>query len=130
MAKRALLLLSIIFTPAFAQSDAGPGDRAEWQNEEIVIRGDYFHAAMVAYEDFKRLRARQSTPANGAGDPKFADYMSNINNFNLKVAAGGTRYIVWINPRGSREFPVIFGGDALYILDSSTFKVVEKHYGK
>jgi len=121
----------MIVAPGLSHSDNGPGDRPEWQNEEIVIRGDYFHAAMVAYEDFsKRLHARQATPPNGAGDPKFADYMSNIDNFNLKVASGGTRYVVWINPRGSREFPVIFGGDALCILDSSTFKMVEKHYGK
>jgi hypothetical protein len=129
MVRRVLLLLSMLVAPALSHADNGPGDRPEWQNEEIVIRGDYFHAAMVAYEDFsKRLHARQAT--SGAADPKFADYMSNIDNFNLKVAAGGTRYVVWINPRGSREFPVIFGGDALYILDFSTFKIVEKHYGK
>jgi hypothetical protein len=130
MVRRSLLLLSLVVAPAFSHSDTGPGDRPEWQNEEIVIRGDYFHAALVAYEDFsKRLRER-STPPNGAGDPKFDNYLSNIDNFNLKVATGGTRYVVWINPRGSRDFPVIFGGNALYILDSSTFKVVEKHYGK
>jgi hypothetical protein len=106
---------------------AGPKD-AEWLNEEVVIRGDYFRAALVAYEDFSKKLLNEQHPNGKAED--FTEYMSKIENYNLKVADGRTRYVVWISPRASGDFPVIFGGSANYILDARTFKIIEKNYSK
>jgi hypothetical protein len=120
---QAILPMLLIVSGA-AYSASAPKD-ADWLNEEIVLRGDYFRAAAVAYEDFSKLLGQR-----GLGDNEYERYMSKIENYNFKVATGRTRYVVWISPRASADFPVIFGGGATYILDASTFTIIEKHYSK
>jgi hypothetical protein len=117
-------LVMLLMISGVAYSASAPKD-ADWLNEEIVLRGDYFRAAAVAYEDFSKLLAQR-----GLGDSEYGRYMSKIDNYNFKVATGRTRYVVWISPRVSAEYPDIFGGSATYILDASTFKIIEKHYSK
>jgi hypothetical protein len=56
--------------------------------------------------------------------------LSKIENYNIEVSDGGSHYVVRIYPRLSQDHPVVFGGDGIYILDASTFKIIEKHYGK
>ena len=80
----------------------------------------------VAYDDFaKHLGERSAGP-----NTEFAARMSRIENYNFRVAAGPARYVVWISPRMSDDVPVILGGQGAYILDTQTFKVVEKHFSK
>jgi hypothetical protein len=113
-------------------AEATPTHDINWTNVEVVIKGDYFHAALVAYDDYKKKllkRAQKTDPSNGTGD-KLIEYLSNIDHFNFQVGFGHDRYEVSIAARASEEFPVIFGGDALYVIDGNDFKIVEKHYGK
>ncbi len=103
-------------------------------NEELLIRGDYFRAASVAYEDFSKQLARHLADANNpSAAPSTRDlgkYLSTIDHYNVKVGMGRTRYAVWISPRSSEDFPAIFGGEGLYVLDVTTFKILEKHFSK
>jgi len=130
MIKQTLFVLLMTATTSFAQ--AAPKDDVNWINVEVVIRGDYFRAAQVAYEDYskKLLKRAQEAAADGTGDKKLPEYLSHIESFNIQVGAGHGRYNVWILARASEDFPVIFGGDALYVIDAKDFKVLEKHYGK
>lgn len=131
MIKQTLLFLLMAATTSFAQ--AAPRDDVNWINVEVVIRGDYFRAAQVAYEDYsKKLlkRAQEAAAPDGTGDKKLPEYLSHIEHFNIQVGAGHGRYNVWILARASEDFPVIFGGDALYVIDAKDFKILEKHYGK
>jgi hypothetical protein len=75
-------------------------------------------------------RLHESTAPDGTGDKKLTEYLSSIEHFNIQVGFGHGRYNVWILARASEDFPVIFGGDALYVIDAKDFKVLEKHYGK
>jgi hypothetical protein len=89
-----------------------------WYNMEVAIRGDYFRAATIAYEDFsKRLAER-------------GGYLATINNYNIQVGVGPESYVVWISPRSSQEVPGLFGGGAFYTIDARTFTVREKEYSK
>lgn len=118
-----LLLAVTLAVGSFAHAGTpAPG----WINEELVVRGEYFRAMMVAYEDFSKHIAESSASPN----KKFVDHMSRIENYNFKVAAGPQRYVVWISPRMSDDYPAIFGGEGSYILDAQTFKVLEKHFSK
>jgi hypothetical protein len=47
MLKRALLMLLAISPGMVSANDT------EWINAEVVIRGDYVHAATVAYQDYQ-----------------------------------------------------------------------------
>jgi hypothetical protein len=124
---RSLLLSALLLSVAHA-------DEPAFVNEEVVIRGDYFYAAKVAYDDFRQKlfdRMTYSGPTPPTPEQmQYAQYASTIDNYNIKVAAGPAQYVVWINPRLSREHPAIFGGAATYIIDASTFKITEKHYLK
>jgi hypothetical protein len=80
MLKRVMLILLAISPVMASAADS------EWINSEIIIRGDYFRAATVAYQDYRS---------------KLLDRL-------IEVSDGGSHYIV----------------------DTSTFKISEKHYGK
>jgi hypothetical protein len=131
MLKRALLMLLAISPGMVSANDT------EWINAEVIIRGDYFHAATVAYQDyrsklFERLTFSGPTPPT-PDQTKFSEYLLKIENYNIEVSdggRGGSHYVVRIYPRLSQDHPVVFGGDGIYILDASTFKIIEKHYGK
>jgi hypothetical protein len=127
--KRVIFLM--LLTATFAHSASK--DEVDWTNVEVVIRGDYFRAASVAYADYsKRLadRVRKSTAADSKGDQKLAEYLSTIEHFNIQVGYGNDRYRVWILARASKDFPVIFGGDAVYFIDDKNFTILEKRFGK
>jgi hypothetical protein len=130
MIKRTLFAMLMAAT-SIAQ--ATPKDDINWINVEVVIRGDYFRAALVAYDDYSKKLAKrlhESTAPDGTDDKKLTEYLSSIEHFNIQVGFGHGRYNVWILARVSEDFPVIFGGDALYVIDAKDFKVLEKHYGK
>jgi hypothetical protein len=118
-----LVLAVALITATFVH--AGAPDPS-WLNDELVVRGDYFRAMTVAYDDF----SKQLTESTKGPNKEFSDHMSRIENYNFKVAAGPARYVVWISPRMSDDYPVIFGGQGTYILDAQTFKVLEKHFPK
>lgn len=109
------------------------GHDIDWNNKELVIKGEYLHAVLVAEKDFSvRIASRASKLKNNATntDNKLAEYLSKIDNYNIEIGFGNNRYLVWITPRLSDEFPIIFGADALYTIDSKTFQIIDKQYGK
>lgn len=104
---------------------AGAEYSIPWQNREIIIRGDYLRACAVAYADFsQRLDERKKDSS------EYSSHMSRIDNYNVEVSVGSNRYYIWFHPRLSEKFPGIFGGDAEYVIDSKTFELVNKQYGK
>ncbi len=112
---------------------AGQQNAIDWHNKELVIKGDYLHAILVAEKDFSvRIAGRASnTESHGSNvDNKLVEYLSKIDNYNIEIGLGKDRYLVWVTPRLTSEFPAIFGGDALYAIDSKTFQVIDKQYGK
>ena len=97
MLKRALSMLLAISPGMVSANDT------EWINAEVIIRGDYFHAATVAYQDyrsklFERLTFSGPTPPT-PDQTKFSEYLLKIENYNIEVSDGGSRYVVRIYPR-------------------------------
>ncbi len=102
-------------------------------NVEVVIKGDYFRASVVAYEDFSRKlrqRVQETAAPGGTGSKELTRYLSRIENFDIHVGFGHGRYNVSMIPHASKDFPGGFGGDALYVIDAKEFKIVDKHFGK
>lgn len=129
MIQRAALVM--LMTVAMAHS--AQKDQIAWHNVDVVIRGDYFRASTVAYNDFaKRLAVAAKETATSAVDSnsELQEYLVSIEHYNIQVGFGRNQYLVWMLPRTSDEFPAIFGGDALYIIDAKEFKILEKHFGK
>lgn len=65
----------------------------EWINAEVIIRGDYFHAATVAYQHyrsklFERLTFSGPTPPT-PDQTKFSEYLSKIGNYTLRYPMAG-----------------------------------------
>ena len=118
---------------ATSAAHAAEPESIDWRNTEVVIRGDYYRAASVAYADFSDLltkRARDVAAPDYKGDKTLVEYLSHIENFNIEVGFGNGRYHVRIAPRTSTQVPVIFGGGAYYIIEPKEFKVVDRQYSK
>lgn len=131
MIKQTLLAMTLLAYAASAYAD--PRSDINWMNVEVVIKGDYFRAAMVAYEDFSqklRQRVKETAAPGGMGNKELTGYLSRIESFNIQVGFGHGRYNVWMIPRASEDFPGGFGGDALYVIDAKEFKILEKHFGR
>jgi hypothetical protein len=131
MIKQILLAISLMVATVSAHAD--PRVDINWMNVEVVIKGDYFRAAMVAYEDFSqklRQRVKETAAPGSTGNKELTGYLSRIENFNIQVGFGHGRYNVWMIPRASEDFPEGFGGDALYVIDAKGFKILEKHFGR
>jgi hypothetical protein len=131
MIKQAMFAMCLMVVTGLAHAD--PRVDINWMNVEVVIRGDYFHAATVAYEDFShklRERVKKTAAPDGTGNRELTGYLSRIENFNIQVGFGHGRYNVWMIPRASEDFPGGFGGDALYVIDAKEFKILERHFGR
>jgi hypothetical protein len=105
-------------------------DRYEfpWHNVEVVIRGDLFRAATVAYEDFSKRLAERVARLPGESNDRPAQYVAVIDNYDVKVGFGPGKYVVWITPRSTPEFPGDVEAGAFYTIDAKTFTVREKVY--
>lgn len=122
----AATLLAVAAPIGIAQTNEPP-----WYNKEVVIRGDYFKAASVAYADFSKSLDERRVRGPSAKNKKLAQYLAVIDNYDVQVGAGPGRYLVWITPRFSEEFPAddaLTDAGAFYELDAETFTVREKRY--
>lgn len=97
-----------------------------WRNLELVIQGDRLQACATAYQDFVQKLAAEPSIA----DTPLGRYLSDPANYDIEVSVGKSTFYVYIRPRQSEEFPGVFGGDAEYVIDAKTFKILEKGYGK
>lgn len=129
--KQYVLLIVILVVFCYYMNDHAISQ--EYHNDKIEsdiskpfnIRGDYLKAAMVAGEDFqkyldKRLKNSSSPTAH---------HMSNICNYSVTISkeARGGQYKVEFSPRPILDSP-IKGGGASYVVDSKSFKIVNKNH--
>lgn len=113
---KTFICFTLVFVPILANAEYS----IPWQNIELVIRGDYFRASVIAYADFSQYLNKQKKDSN----------MMQIDNYNIEISVGDSRYYIWFHPRLSKKFPGGFGGDASYEIDSKTFEILEKQFGK
>ena len=133
MRKLIKLLLLLFFIILINGFKANADEKLDWHNKDLIIKGEYLKVLMVIEKDFisriNNVREKLSKNEKNNNN-KLADYLSKIENYNIEIAVGNGKYTVWVTPRTSREFPVIFGGDAIYTIDSTSFNLLESQYGK
>jgi hypothetical protein len=132
MYEMTLRILCVLLLAATVAHAAGP-EVIDWSNPEVVIRGDYFRAASVAYADYSQhlaKRARDASAPDYKGDRELVEYLSRIEHFNIEVGFGNGSYHIRIAPRTSEQFRGIFGGGAFYLIDAKEFKIREREYSK
>lgn len=105
-------------------------ENIDWNNKELIIKGEYLHAVLIAEKDFSARMAEKSSLKGVKTDARLAEYLSNIDNYNIEIGSGKGRFLIWFIPRLTTDFPVIFGSDALYTIDSKTFQMLDKQFGK
>jgi hypothetical protein len=130
---RKLIKILIFFITLGLLSQTEANENIDWYNKDLVIKGEYLQALMVVEKDFlyrlnKKIKSIKNKEKNN--NEKLTEYLSKMENYNIEIGSGNSKYIIWITPRLTSEFPVIFGGDAVYIIDSKTFKLLETQYGK
>ena len=103
--------------------------------QPITLRGDYFKAALVAYNDFsRRLSAAEAMPINPPdnyvqGSPKERELraqLAKIENYDMSIEQSDSAYTVQIGPTLRGDMPLVFGGGARYQIDKKTFSIVSK----
>jgi hypothetical protein len=108
-------------------------------DEPIVLRGDYFRAAMVAYKDFlhsrlaKNAKLANAYSANGQVPSRNADVytmLSKIENFDMHIQQSDSTYTVEIGPTLRGDMPLMFGGGMIYEIDKKTFAITSKSHLK
>jgi hypothetical protein len=103
-------------------------------DEPIVLRGDYFKAAMVAHNDFLKVLAenaalaKMSRPAAQAPSLNADLYarLSKIENFDMSIQQSDSTYTVQIGPTLRGDMPLVFGGVTIYQIDKKTFAITSK----
>ena len=133
-------ILCVVALP-YAKGDVPETPRAkEYQrklDEPIVLRGDYFKAALVAYNDFlqvlalnaaeanTRLPADSTIPMSPSGKDLYAK-LSKIENFDISIQQSDSSYTVQIGPTLRGDMPLAFGGGVRYQIDKETFSIKSK----
>jgi len=127
-----LLILSVL---SCALSQAGTDtfsaaikEYMENPNRAVVLRGDYFKAAKVAFEDFPRTLAEyeaQGQSANAAASDSAARF-STVENYDITIDQKGPSYVIHIWPTKKDPTHVEFGGGLRYVIDRKTFTITEK----
>jgi hypothetical protein len=135
MTRLYLLMLLMMFSSASYAAEPAPSPAAreylEKLEKPIILRGDYFKAVTVAYEDFARTLNAHRTNAEPtmtpASDREIQLYMSKIENYDINVRHTDSTYIVafGVTFRGGDPF-MVTGGGMRYVIDRSTFVIKEK----
>ena len=96
-------------------------------DEPIFLRGDYFKAVQVAYEDFRRVLAAKVEFGNSRDPDDAADiqWLANIENYDIYVEQTATSYVVQFDVTLRNNPPMIFGGRTRYTIDRSTFAITQ-----
>jgi hypothetical protein len=130
------MLVSLILAASFvsgassAESELRPAqkDFLKKLDEPIILRGDYFKAVMVVYEDFSHRLAENEAAAKSAtgGNPELSQWLSKIEHYDIHVEQNPSSYIVQIGPTIRGDAPTVFGGGARYVIDRKSFEITEK----
>lgn len=94
----------------------------------IVLRGDYFKAISVAYQDFsKRLAANEAKSKIHDGDAATTlQWLSHIENYDIDIEQTDAAFIVYFSATVRGDAPMILGGIVKYEIDRKTFGITEK----
>ena len=97
-------------------------------DEPIILRGDFFKAALVAYNDFLKVLEMSAAEANMSAPEKKDLYtkLSKIENFDMSIEQSESLYTVQIGPTLRGDMPMVFGGGARYQIDKETFSIKSK----
>lgn len=118
-----IMVGAVLFSNAFAEQPEKPAALKEFiasLEKPVILRGDFFKAAQVAYQnDFSAfIMQKQNT------------FLSSIENYDLSIEKQGDYITVNFAPTIRNNAPEIFGGGARYKIDSHTFLIKEKLYTK
>jgi hypothetical protein len=94
----------------------------------VLLRGDYFKAITIAYEDFAKRLARDESKSkilNGEEATRF-QWLSHIENYDINIEQTDTMFIVYFSPTVRGDAPIILGGGIKYEFDRKTFQMAEK----
>lgn len=122
-----LFLQQTVFSQQLILSTAARKQLRELE-KPIVLRGDYFRAVQVAYEDFSHELANKESGAKSldADSEKLVHWLARIENYDIHVDQSPSSYIVQFDVTMRNHAPLVFGGGARYIIDRTTFVVTEK----
>jgi hypothetical protein len=106
-------------------------------DQPVLLRGDYFKAALVAYSDFLQVLAMNAALVNTEGAPDsnapvplrnngLYAKLSKIENFDINIEQSDSYYTVQIGPTLRGDMPLVFGGGVRYQIDKSTFSIKSK----
>lgn len=112
----------LLFAGQIAADGAG-------SSQSVQISIEMIEATKEPIDDFSR-RIDPAAPSNAVGDRKLAKYLGDLRNYEVSVEETKNTFRVYIGPRLSKEQPAIFGGDAEYVVDRKTYKILKKQYGK
>ncbi len=113
----------------FAGQIKADGDTDAGSPQSVQIPIEMIKAAKEPIDDFSRW-IDPAAPSNAVGDKKLAKYLGDIRNYDVSVEEAKNTFRVYIGPRLPKEQPAIFGGDAEYVVDRTTYKILKKQYGK
>lgn len=94
----------------------------------IILRGDYFKATLVAYQDFAKVLARKAHEAHSAtvSDRGLSAKLAKLENYDISVDQTSSSYIVQFGPTVRDSAHDVFGGGMRYVIDRKTFSISEK----
>lgn len=122
-----LLFQQAVFAQQMTLSAAARKQLKELE-KPIILRGDYFRAVQVAYEDFSHELANKESGASSldADSAKLVHWLARIENYDIYVDQSASSYIVQFDVTMRNHAPPVFGGGARYTIDRTTFAVTEK----
>jgi hypothetical protein len=125
-------ILVILFSscPAFGDSSLSPAQEAFLKklDQPIILRGDFFRAALVVYQDFSKTLIENAAAAKSGAttNSELASWLSRIEHYDFHIELDKTSYIVQIGPTVRDDALTVLGGGARYVIDRQTFTITNK----
>jgi len=115
-----------IFNPSGNMTDAVtrlcPDNNKECLRSVISVRGDFFKALLIAYNDYFNKNKTELKKEKLSSFEKFY-LISENNDFFIYLDEG--YYFVNIGPGLRPEYPDIAGGWTVYKIDEKTYKIID-----
>jgi hypothetical protein len=125
---RILLLVALLGLLSGATADpqsVSVKDFMENPDRGIVLRGDYFKAAAVAFRDFPKDLAR-----NEANGKRSSDTNAKAEDYDILISQSDSSFVVQILPKIRDREHVVFGGGMTYMIDRKTFAITDRSVQK